>query len=106
MTPLTQTRSEPAERLRRALAAFCVLLILLVGAAHLLHTHPNQSAEDAGCSLCVVAHLAAVPVALIAGPVLAESVRFVTFATPALSPARSHALALRIRPPPVPKPFA
>ena len=66
----------------------CIFLVLLVGAAHLLHTHPadalNGDQSEANCSLCVVAHLAASPAPVVAGPAIAVLLR--TIAPPKACP--------------------
>ena len=45
---------------KQAVAVLCILLVLVVGAAHLLHVHPATTVGDAGCALCVVAHLSTI----------------------------------------------
>ena len=87
--------------LRRAVAVVCVLLVLLVGAAQMLHSHGPSQAPDPGCSLCAVAHMSALPVPVLAAPVSSETV--VALRTPEHVSVARRLLSnhLYIRPPPV-----
>ena len=95
-----------ASPLRKAVAALCVFLVMLVGAAQLLHVHPASAPADANCSLCVVAHLSASPAPVVAGPITASSLSLLLAAGPALAAARPSTRVFRIRPPPALTPHA
>ncbi len=86
----------------RALVAFvCILLVLLVGSAQLLHTHPaGDLAGDPTCSLCAVAHLTALPAPVLDGPVTAEAILLLRGVCCLTAPSRYFATALHVRPPP------
>ena len=87
-------------------AALCIFLVLLVGAAQLLHSHPVDSPPDANCSLCVVAHLSATPTPFIAGPALSAILRAIPPPDPIHSATGAAILAYSIRPPPALHPHA
>ncbi|ADW68900.1 hypothetical protein [Granulicella tundricola] len=89
----------------KLVAVLCIFLILLVGVAQVLHSHPAEC-SDAACSLCAVAHLAALPAAFAARPVVAEHLRPFLEANPTTGPPRLIGHSLSIRPPPVLNPHA
>ena len=91
----------PASPLSAVIAAVCIFLILLVGAAHLLHVHPADAPSEGNCSLCLVAHLAASPAPVVAGPAIDAVLRAMPPPEPVLAAADSTVLAFHIRPPPV-----
>ena len=98
--PTRQKVRSPGIRPRGLIAALCILLVLLVGAAGLLHLHADGSASEAGCSLCAVAHLHVLATPEAAHPVVLEVLR--TLAVPAHLLAASYTLQgpSLIRPPP------
>jgi hypothetical protein len=95
-----------ASPLLKAVAVLCVFLVMLVGAAQLLHAHPASAPADASCSLCVVAHLSASPAPVIAGPVSVFSLSVLLAPGPVLTDARPITRVFRIRPPPSLTPHA
>jgi hypothetical protein len=101
LTPIRDSHST----LRRVVAALCVFLIILVGVAQILHSHPASESADA-CSLCAVAHLAALPAAFAARPVVAEQLRPFLESAPATGPPRFAHGSFTIRPPPALNPHA
>ncbi len=86
--------------LRILIATVCILLVLIVGAAHMLHAHPAGSPPEAGCSLCVVAHLSASPAPFIAGPAISAELRALPPPEPTHTADSASILAFTIRPPP------
>lgn len=86
----------------RVLVAFvCLLLVLLVGSAHLLHTHSaGDEAANPSCSLCAVAHLTALPAPVLGTPVAAESILLLRRVSAFVAPLRYFAPSLCVRPPP------
>jgi len=74
--------------------------MLFVGATQALHTHASDEAANPGCSLCAVAHVTAVPVPVLAIPVIAESVPHVVPPDSAAVPQRFFSFNLYVRPPP------
>ena len=109
MQSLTTNRDlrKPTYSLTSVVAFLCILLILIVGAAQLLHTHnAGDETVSSGCSLCAVAHLAAIFAPTPAGLVKAESIWLFTQAVPAEAPPRYFARSLYVRPPPVLTAFA
>jgi hypothetical protein len=101
-----QRREQQGELLRTVLAGLCIVLVLLVGAAQLLHSHGANAPSDASCSLCLVAHLAASPAPIVAGPAVAGVSSPVGPADRVFSVPRTPLLVLFIRPPPVLIPHA
>ena len=106
MTSL-QRRDARTQPLRVLLALLCVVLVVFVGSAQLLHMHtgPEGSSpanSDPGCSLCAVAHLAALPTPALATPVVAELVQPLHAIEPHVAPPRFPAYCHESRPPPVP----
>jgi len=102
MATQTQTQSRPIFNLslRGVVALVCVLLVLLVGAAHLLHTHGPDQTSDPGCSLCAVVHLAAIASPSLDAPVALQSVVQARFAERVAVPRQLFIQHLYIRPPP------
>lgn len=92
--------------LRGAVSLLCVLLVLLVGAAQMLHSHGPDQASDPGCSLCTVAHMSALHVPVLSGPVRTQIL--VAASTPEDSSVsrRPPVQHFYIRPPPVLNVFA
>ena len=86
--------------LRVLVAGVCILLVLLVGAAHMLHAHPAGSPPESSCSLCVVAHLSASPAPFVAGPAISAELRALPPPAPAHTASSAAILAYTIRPPP------
>lgn len=101
MTKCTYLQFRSFCTLRSAVAVVCVLLVLLVGAAHLLHSHGPSQARDPGCSLCAVAHMSALPAPVLAAPVSVETVVALRVPEHASVPRRLLFHYLYIRPPPV-----
>lgn len=98
---------KPTCSFQSVVALLCILLILIVGAAQLLHTHSaGDETVNPGCSLCAVAHLAAISAPTPAGLVKAESISLFREAVPAQAPPRYFARSLHVRPPPVLTAFA
>ncbi len=84
------------------LAWLCVVLVLVTGSIHLLHTHPQgDDAAGTACGLCAVAHLSVLPVPVAQQPVVSQT--FTAFAAQAVQspPARTFHPSLYVRPPPV-----
>jgi disulfide bond formation protein DsbB len=92
--------------LRVAVALVCILLVLFVGAAQMLHQHVGGEAQNPACSLCVVAHLAATPAPAAHAAMIAEAVRLARPPTLQFAPARTFPFNLYVRPPPVLNAFA
>ena len=84
----------------------CVLLVLLLGAAQLLHSHGPDQASDPGCSLCVVAHMSALHVPVVAGPVRTQILVAARTIEQASVARRLPIHHFYIRPPPVLNVFA
>ena len=93
-------RSTRSQALRGLIAFLCVLLILFVGAAQVLHTHAADESANPGCSLCTVAHVSATVTPAVQSPILTKvAVDAPSAATPD-SPARVVTFSLYVRPPP------
>lgn len=92
--------------MRAVVAMVCVLLVLLVGAAHLLHTHGPDQMSDPGCSLCAVVHLAAIAAPSLDAPVSLECVVRARVADRVAVPRQLLIHHLYIRPPPAENVFA
>ena len=89
-----------------ACVLLCVVLVVFLGSAQLLHMHAgtegsNPTSSDAGCSLCAVAHLAALPAPELASPVVAELVQPLHTTGPDVAPPRFPSYSHESRPPPV-----
>lgn len=84
----------------------CVLLVLLVGAAHLLHAHGPDQTSDPGCPLCAVVHLAAIAAPSLNAPVTLRSVVQARVAKRVSVPRHLLIHHLYIRPPPERNVFA
>lgn len=109
MTSISQraTRATAAFSLRKLVALLCVFLILLVGSAHLLHTHPaGDDATNPACSLCAVAHLAPLPAALHVIPAVSEQIFPLPRFLSSSAPQRYFAPGFYVRPPPASTPHA
>jgi len=78
----------------------CVLLILFVGAAQVLHMHAPDEASNAGCSLCAVAHATALPAPVLGTPAVAEAVAAIVAPDALSTPNRFFSFSLYVRPPP------
>jgi hypothetical protein len=86
---------------RLFLSWLCVLLVVLCGTLLAVHTHPNETALHADCSLCAAAHVTA---QVTQSPAPAPPVAIVTLpesATVSVVPTALSTFALFIRPPPV-----
>ena len=94
-------RTGKPQGLRVLIALLCVFLVVLVGAAQLLHTHPGPEPSDPGCSLCAVAHLAAVFTPAFDSLLDAQIIERVRASDLGLAPTRFAAFAYDVRPPPV-----
>lgn len=95
------SRNTRRQSLRVLTAMVCVLLILFVGAAQVLHMHAPDEAGNPGCSLCAVAHSAALPAPMLATPVVAEMVASLAQPPETISPPnRFFSFSLYVRPPP------
>ncbi len=94
------TRANVTQTLRSIFAGLCILLILITGAAQLLHTHAGPEATDSGCSLCAVAHLSVLTVSVLTQPVTTEAVLTLRTAETQLTPFRRFFFATYVRPPP------
>ena len=84
-------------------ALLCIALVLFLGAAQVLHTHGPHAADEAqnpNCSLCSVAHLAALPIPFLDRPVAVETVTPVRAPDQAQPPPRQFTFSTLIRPPP------
>lgn len=101
-----QLRGSSRSTLRSVLAVVCVLLVLLVGAAHLLHSHGPEQAADPGCSLCAVVHLAAIASPMLHAPIFLRGVVRALVAERGAVPRRVLIHHLYIRPPPETNVFA
>lgn len=95
------SRHDLSAALRRVVAVVCVLLVLLLGAAQLLHSHGPDQASDPGCSLCAVAHMSALHVPVIAGPVRTQALVAARRAEQSSVPECLPIHHFYIRPPPV-----
>lgn len=93
-------RRNESQSFRAVLAWLCVLLILLVGAAQLLHTHAGDEASGSSCSLCAVAHCSALPAPAVAEPLVVETVQPLRHVTPMCRSLRHLSFELYVRPPP------
>jgi hypothetical protein len=100
MTP-SQRRVERSQSIRILLALLCVVLVVFIGSAQLLHMHAGPERADSGCSLCAVAHLAALPTPALASLAVAENVQLLRAAEAAVAPPRFPAYSYDSRPPPV-----
>ncbi len=106
MSSLSKGRAGSTQTLRVFVAFLCVVLVLFVGAAQLLHTHAADEASNPGCGLCAVAHLSALPTPVLARPVVAEFILPVRAARPVSAPSRFFSFSLYVRPPPASTPHA
>ena len=102
MTTSLHRREARPQSLRILLAFLCVLLVVFIGSAQLLHMHAGTETSDPACSLCAVAHLAALPTPALVSPVAADLVQPVIPPEPGLAPPRFAAYIHESRPPPVP----
>ena len=93
--------SRRSQTLRYLVAMLCVVLILFVGVAQVLHTHAADEAANASCSLCAVAHVSVLPGPVLATPVATEAIVPVAEAEPVSAPQRFFSFSLYVRPPPV-----
>ena len=93
--------SRRSQTLRYLVAILCVLLVLFVGVAQVLHTHSADEAANASCSLCAVAHVSVLPAPVPASPVAAESIVPVAQTDLVAAPQRFFSFSLYVRPPPV-----
>jgi hypothetical protein len=101
MKLLNTNREGQTGMIRSLVAILCVVLILFVGAAQVLHTHaPDEAAANPGCSLCAVAHVSALPSPVLASPVVAEAVLAVAQPDAVSAPSRFFSFSLYVRPPP------
>ena len=100
MTALRTIRRSESPALRGVVALLCVLLVLFVGAAQVLHMHAPNEAANPGCSLCAVAHVAAVAAPMAVPPVFAAVAHVVDAAERTAPPYRYFPFALYVRPPP------
>ena len=101
MTTSLQRREFRPQTLRILLALLCVVLVVFIGSAQLLHMHAGTENSDPGCSLCAVAHLAALPTPALVSPVAADLVQPVAASDPGLAPPRFPSYSYDSRPPPV-----
>jgi len=101
MTRSFQRRAARTQSLRILLAFLCVALVVFIGSAQLLHMHAGPERADSGCSLCAVAHLAALPTPALASLAVAENVQLLHIAEAAVAPPRFPAYSYDSRPPPV-----
>jgi hypothetical protein len=100
MTTLAKYRGDGRRSLRVLTALVCVLLILFVGAAQVLHMHAQDEAANASCSLCAVAHAAALPAPVLGTLAVAEAVATIAAPYAVSAPNRFFAFSLYVRPPP------
>jgi hypothetical protein len=94
-------RGDGRRNLRVLTAMVCVLLILFVGAAQILHMHSPDETANASCSLCAVAHATALPAPVLGTLVVAEAVAPVAPPAAVSAPKRFFSFSLYVRPPPV-----
>ena len=92
--------SRASQTLRMLLAGVCVLLILFIGAAQVLHTHDATEAASPGCSLCAVAHLSVLTAPVSAAPVAVSTTAPLRAPEIAPAPARFVFFSTYVRPPP------
>ncbi len=84
------------------LAWLCILLVLVTGSIHLLHTHPQgDDAASAACGLCAVAHLSVLPAPAVQQPMVAQCFTGFAVRTVQAPPPRFFHPSLYVRPPPV-----
>ena len=93
-----KARARAPQTLRILLAGLCVLLILFIGVAQVLHTHTD--AEVPGCSLCAVAHLSVLTAPVSATPVAVETTAPLRASEIAPAPPRLFSFSTYVRPPP------
>ena len=85
---------------RILLALVCVLLVVVLGAVQVAHSHPDGTANHADCALCAAAHISVHPVHA-PSPAPATSVVATLEALPSVVLPRTLAIfALFTRPPP------
>jgi len=93
-----QTRTDAPWRI--LLALFCVLMVVVLGAVQVAHTHADGAANHADCALCAAAHISVHPVHA-PSPAPATSVVATLEALPlAVLPRTLAIFALFTRPPP------
>jgi hypothetical protein len=100
MSFLPPDRAGRIQLLRKLVAGLCVFLILLVGAAQLLHTHTDHESINASCSLCAVAHVAPLPVPVLHRPMLQEVVQPIRAPDLVATSRKVYIFSLYTRPPP------
>jgi hypothetical protein len=100
-TSRQNTRQGKRQNFQYLVTLLCVLLILFVGVAQVLHSHTPDEATNANCSLCAVAHVSVLATPVQATPVIAEVVLPVAPPDPVAPPRRSLSFNLYVRPPPV-----
>ena len=100
MKPFRPTRNGTSSTPSILVVLLCVLLILFVGATQALHIHASNEAANPGCSLCAVAHVSALPSAVLASPVVAQVVVDVAESDLGTAPKRFFSFSLYVRPPP------
>ena len=101
MTTSLYRRDARPQSLRILLALLCVLLVVFIGSAQLLHMHAGAENSDPGCSLCAVAHLAALATPALINPVAASLVQAIVAPETGLAPPRFPSFSYDSRPPPV-----
>jgi hypothetical protein len=85
---------------RILLALVCVLLVVVLGAVQVAHTHADGTANHADCALCAAAHISVHPVhAPSPAPATAVVATLEAF-PPAVLPRALAIFALFTRPPP------
>lgn len=97
----TQRRAARSKSFRILLALLCVVLVVFIGSAQLLHMHSGPERADPGCSLCAVAHMAALPTLAQCALLVANIVQPLHTADPDFAPSHPPAYSQDVRPPPV-----
>jgi len=93
-----QTRAEAPWRI--LLALLCVLMVVVLGAVQVAHTHTDGSDTHADCALCAAAHIAVHPVHAPSPAPATSVVATLEALPPAILPRTLCSFALFTRPPP------
>ncbi len=100
MPALATIRRQVRPTLPGLVALVCVLLILFVGVAQVVHIHAADEAANPGCSLCAVAHVAAVAAPMAVPPAFVVVVQRFASLERSIAPRQLLFFALYVRPPP------
>jgi hypothetical protein len=85
---------------RILLALLCVLMVVVLGAVQVMHTHADGTANHADCALCAAAHISVQPVHAVAPAPTTSVVALLVALPPSILLSSLATFALFTRPPP------